>query len=198
MKDVIAIHQLKCPNANSTVQVSVDGVKECHSNTNSLDVFSTRFAKCDTVYPLQIIRPFGKYRVDNQHYLDEFLTDVCSNNCTIEAFVGDKPKRSDAKVSKCQAAYYPCEYCESKGHLLKTQDESLKLKKKKLLEQKTVISNQLAIAEQTNGDPNQIQALKTVLQSVNDAIKNINSKHNNIVWPASTQNGPKRTQEKVI
>ena len=149
------------------------------------------------VYPLQIIRPFGKYRIDNQEYLDQFLTDVCSNDCNIEAFVGDKPKRSTVKMSKCQAAYYPCEYCESKGHLLNMEDKALKLKKRKLHEQKTVITNQLAIAQQCK-DQDQIQVLKTLLLSVNEAIKDSNKKHNNIVWPASTQNGTKRTQEKIL
>ena len=79
---------------------SVDGVSECKSNVNNLDVYSTRFAHCRTIYPLQIIRTIGKHRVDNKHYLDQFLTDVCSNNCHIDVFVGDKPKRSDAKDCK--------------------------------------------------------------------------------------------------
>lgn len=36
------------------------------------------------------------------------------------------------------------------------------------------------------------------MKSVEDSIKNINKKYNNIVWPASTQNGPKRTVENVL
>lgn len=74
--------------------------------------------------------------MDNQKYLDKCLTDLCSNGCTIDVFVGDKPKRSMAKLCKCSAAYYPCEYCESKGHLLHSHDRSLKKRKEELLKQK--------------------------------------------------------------
>lgn len=53
------------------------------------------------------------------------------------------------------------------------------------------------IAEESN-DENQVTVLRTVLSSVEDAIKTLNKKNNNIVWPSSTQNGPKRTVEKVL
>ena len=142
------------------------------------------------------MRPIGKYRVDNQLHLDNFLTDVCSNECHIDAFVGDKPKRSEALCYKGHSAYFPCEYCESKGVLLNTQDNTLKLRKKELLNQLKVINNQIIIAQENN-EEEQVTVFKKVLKTVNNDIKNLNRKHNNIVWPASTQNGPKRTVEKV-
>ena len=43
-----------------------------------------------------------------------------------------------------------------------------------------------------------MKVLKLVQKSVNDAIKTINKSNNNIVWPASTINGPERTKEKVL
>ena len=119
------LHNSKCPTPCSNIQVSLDGVAECKSNLVSLDVYSIRFANCHQVYPIQIIRPLGKYRIDHQAYLDEFLTDVCSNGCEIDVFVGDNLKRANARNCKTSSSYFPCEYCESKGHLLNQEDEDI-------------------------------------------------------------------------
>lgn len=159
-------------------------------------MFTIRFNQCQTIYPLQIIRPIGKYKLDNQHFLDEFLTDCCINNCIIEAFIGDKPVRSNAKLCKSSSSYYPCEYCESKGLLCNTMDRELKAKKKKLHEELNRINNQIANAEDTN-NIEQIEVLRTVQKTVTESIKAMNKKNNHIVWPASTRNGPTRTMEKV-
>ena len=197
MKDIIQIHNMKCPNACSTLQVSLDGVAECLSNTNSLDVYSVRFSQCRTIYPVQIVRPIGKFRVDAQEYLDQFLTDVCSNDCMIHSFIGDSQKRSTARASKGHSAYFPCEYCQCKGQLLQHLDNSLKAKKNSLQKQKSDILTKLSQAND-NEDENEIQTLTSLLCSVNDAIKGLNTKHNKIVWPASSMNGEKRTIEKVM
>lgn len=133
------IHNATCPNATCNVQVSIDGVAECRSNTVSLDVYSIRFAKCRNVYPIMIIRPLGKYCVDNQAYLDTFLTDICSNGCIIDAFVGDNLKRAIARYCKTHSSYFPCEYCTSQGQILNNEDDTLKEKKKELSEQKESI-----------------------------------------------------------
>ena len=195
MKDIIAIHNSKCPNSNSTVQVSLDGVAECRSNMNSLDVYSVRFTKCGQIYPLQIVRPIGKYRVDQQAYLDQFLTDVCINHCFIHSFVGDSQKRSTARAAKGHAAYFPCEYCEARGILLHNLDPSMKTRKANLLKQKASIVSKIEEANQ-NGNEDETQSLTSVLTSINDAIKSINTKHNKIVWPASTLNGEKKNYSK--
>ena len=197
VKDVLHIHRNKCPNFNKTVHVSVDGVSECRSNINSMDVYSTRFFNCRTVYPILIARPIRKYRIDSQKYLDYFLSDVCSNGCKIDAFVADSQKRSNAKVCKGHGSYFPCEYCESKGQLLNSADLSFQEKKIELLRQKDIIHHQLRIAEESHNEE-QIEILRTVQKTVNESIKNLKKTHNNIVWPASTMNGPKRTTEKVL
>ena len=190
------IHKSKCPNFSNAIQISVDGVSECLSNVNSIDVYSTRFDCCRTIYPIQIIRPIGKYRVDNQHFLDEFLTDCCINNCIIEAFIGDNPVRSNARYCKAHSSYYPCEYCESKGHILNILDRALTQKKKVLQDQMKVLKSQISIAEE-NQQVEQVESLKNILKTVTESIKTINRKHNNIVWPSSTRNGTPRTIEKV-
>ena len=196
-KDILAIHNSHCPNPSKHVQASLDGVAECKSNLVSLDVYSIRFDQCHTIYPLQILRPLGKYRVDQQLYLDNFLTDLCSNGCKIDAFVGDNLKRAIARLCKTHASYFPCEYCEAKGTLLNQEDEELKEKKETLKEEKESILNRMFNAQELN-DEEDIQTLTILLKNVNDAIKSLNRKSNNIVWPASSANGQLRTVEKVI
>lgn len=193
----MAIHNSKCPNPSHHVQVSLDGVAECRSNIVSLDVYSIRFANCRCIYPVQIVRPVGKYRTDQQLYLDNFLTDICSNGCKIDAFVGDNLKRAHARYCKTHASYFPCEYCEAKGQLLNQEDEAIIEKERHLLTEKESLSNRLFSAQQLN-DEEDVQSITILLKSVNDAIKSLNRKCNNIVWPASTMDGPERTVQKVI
>lgn len=127
--------------------MSVDGVTETKSTSTSIDVYSSRFKKCRTIYPFQIVRPLGKFRVDNQEYLDNFLTNLCSHDCEILAFIGDNYKRSDARHAKCHSSYYPCEYCEAKGHLLSANDNSLKARREELFKQKKTLKIKLLLSK---------------------------------------------------
>ena len=145
---------------------------------------------------MQLVRPIGKFKVDAQEYLDNFLADVCENHCKIECFIGDSKKRSDARAAKGHSAYFPCEYCECRGQLLHELDSSLKLRKKTLQKQKDDILIKLSSANDNN-DQNEIQILNSMLNSVNEGMKVLNSKNNKIVWPASSRNGELRTIEKV-
>lgn len=196
-KDILAIHNSNCPNANDTIQVSLDGVSECKSNLNSIDVYSIRFTKCRTIYPLKLVRPIGKYRVDQQNYLDEFLSDVCTNNCHIHSFVGDNLKRSTARASKTHSSYHPCEYCFTKGTLLHDVDNSIQSRRNDLIKQKDNLLKKLSDA-QSIGDEDEIQTITAILNHINDSIKLTNKKNNNIVWPCNTYGGPLRTIEEVI
>ena len=63
--------------------------------------------------------------------------------------------------------------------------------------QKEIILKKLEDSKE-NSDEDEIKSLKSLLNSVNEAIKVINRKHKNIVWPASSQNGEMRTMEKVL
>ena len=193
----MGIHNSRCPNSNNHVQVSLDGVTECKSTLNTLDVYSIRFSGCQKVYPIQIVRPIGKYRVDQKQYLDQFLTDVCSNNCIIDSFMGDNPKRATAKNVKSHSSYFPCEYCVARGKLLNKEDREIVNKKCALNQQKISVQAKLEEA-QNNNDEAEVESLTSVLKSVCDSIKTVNRKYNNIVWPSSTQNAPARTMENVI
>ena len=114
----------------------------------------------------------------------------------IQCFIGDNPKRAFARFSKAHSSYFPCEYCEACGKLLSVEDKSLKMKKNALQKQKSNVLNKIAIA-QTNKDSIEVQSLTSVLSSINEAIKTLNRKNNNIVWPSSTQEGTIRTVENV-
>lgn len=162
----------------------------------SLDVYSTRFEGCRTVYPLRIVRPLVKFRPDHQAHLDTFMSDICSNNVQIQAFIGDNPKRAIARNSKTHASYFPCEYCEAKGLLLSNEDLTLRAKKEALNKQKESILNRIVNARELN-DNEELEALTTLLKSVNEGIRSLNRKNNNIVWPSSTMNGPLRTPAKI-
>ena len=149
------------------------------------------------MYPVQIIRPLAKFRPDYQTYLDNFLTDVCSNGCEIDAFVGDNLKRAIARFCKNHASYFPCEYCEAKGQLLSKEDEALMEKKLTLQKQKESILNRLFTARELN-EEEEMETQTSLLKSVNDAIKALNKKNNNIVWPSTSMYGTLRTVEKII
>ena len=129
-----------------------------------------------------------------QKYLEQFLYDICSNDCIIDAFIADKLKRAVAKLCKSHSGYFSCEYCESKGQLLKVLDAGLIKRKQELLKQKENITEQIAQAN----DDTQKNALQTVQKSIDEAIKTISKKNHGIVWPSSTSNGPKRTEEKIL
>ena len=174
----------------------MDGVSECKSNSNSLDVYSVRFSKCRTVYPIQILRPIGKYCMDHKTFLDNFLTDLCINRCHIHSFIGDNPKRAFARDAKSHSSYYPCEYCEAQGQLLFNQDVSFQERKNNLQRQKNTVLLKLTEARDNN-EEEEIESLQLVLQSINDAIKLLKRKNNNIVWPSSTRNGIPRTTEGI-
>lgn len=112
------IHNNVCPrNADSTgAQISCDGVKECHSTSVSLDVYSLKMNNCKCIYPTRIIRPLNKYKgIDNDQQLKLFLEDVFENEINILQYIADSIKRSNAKKSLGHASYFPCEYCFAKG-----------------------------------------------------------------------------------
>ena len=103
-----------------------------------------------------------------------------------------------ARNAKYHSSYYPCEYCQAKGHLLHLQDQDISKKKTELINQKCIIENQIREMENNaEENENRIEALKTVVVSLNAAVKSLNRK-NNIVWPASTRTAEERTSENIL
>ena len=121
MKDVIRIHQTMCRNHSTTLDMSLDGIQESKSSSLSADVFSVSFSKCRVVYPVRIIRPINKFKVDEQVQIKAVIDDINENGCIIETAIGDNPKRSNFRCALCFSATFACEYCESKAKYMKKE-----------------------------------------------------------------------------
>ena len=107
-------HAKTCGQHNQTpiVTFSLDGVQESKSTNASMDIFCIKFKGCRSIYPLKIIKPFNRYKYDEQEEIANVVSDLNVNNVEIEAAVFDNPKRSINKNVKSHAATHPCEYCE--------------------------------------------------------------------------------------
>ena len=192
--DVINLHQSKCPLGNTSLQLSADGVSEARSNLNSMDVYSTRFKNCRVVYPHVLVRPLGKYRMDNRKILSDLVNDILVNDGVIENFVGDNPKRSNAKNSLSHSSLHPCEYCFKKGTSFNVCDPSLQAKIEELREQSEAITAQ--INECTS--PDRMNTLTNIIDTLQSQIRELSKKRSQIVWPASSFGGEPRTREKIM
>ena len=115
MKDVKQHHANTCPNFNPSLKLSLDGIQESKSSSISADVYSVSFKGCRTVYPIRIIRPINKYKVDEQENIGRVISDINENDCHLYVCVCDNPKRSNMRCALCSSATYACEYCESRA-----------------------------------------------------------------------------------
>ena len=113
----------KCPNFCSTLDLSLDGIQESKSSSLSVDVYTVSFKNCRTVYPLKIIRPINKYKMDDQLILKQVLDDINLNECILRTVVCDNPKRCMIRCSLGHCACYACEYCESKAKYFKEPEK---------------------------------------------------------------------------
>ena len=198
MTDVTKIHESRCPNFNTVVQVSSDGVSENKSSINVLDVYSIRFDKCRMIYPCQIVRPIGKFKVDQRTYLDNFLTNVCCAKCHIAAFIGDNPKRVIAREGMGHSSYYPCEYCTCKGTLYKDRDSEVSARKNELIKSRSHLEEKIQKLNYEDQDnEEEIAHLMTVLKNVSKSIKDLNKKKGHIVWPKESFHSEPRSKENV-
>ena len=114
-QDVLKLHQEICPSTteeNTLANISLDGVQESNSSSFSLDIYCLNFHGCRHVYPIRLIKPYEKFRYDEQEELQNVVDDVNEADFTIYTGVFDNPKRSVVKNVKSHAARHPCEYCE--------------------------------------------------------------------------------------
>ena len=93
----------------------MDGVQESKSSSVSEDVYSVSFAGCRTVYPIKIVRPINKFKLDDQAQIKSVLDDINKNECQLENCICDNPKRSIFRCALSAGASFACEYCESKA-----------------------------------------------------------------------------------
>ena len=200
-QDIVNIHESNCENTDPyrPIQISCDGVSECRSNINSLDVYSLRFKNCQFVYPHTIIRPIGKYKMDSKKYLTNFvhdMTNVCG--CLIKAFIGDNPKRAKARDALQHSSFYACEYCFQKAAACNASQNNVAEKKKELENQLRVIDRKLQKAIEENDDAEDIKTLKIMKDSISSSLKETSKKKPHFVWPSDSRNGEPRTKEKIL
>ena len=177
----------------------MDGVSESKSTTNSLDVYTSRFKDCRTVYPHVIVRPLGKAKRDFDRHFSEFLDDLNENECFITALIGDNPIRARARCSLCHSALYPCEYCFSKGTRFKNCDPAVQDKIKNMLRQKRRIEEQIE-EKRNNKEENEeeINLLQSIREHLIASLRDISNNKGHIVWPSSSMNGEIRTKENIL
>ena len=199
--DVISIHESVCPRTGREkreVQLSCDGVQESLSTNITLDVYSIKFSKCKQIYPLRIIRPLQKFNLDHVNQLKNVLDDIYTNNYIISQFIGDQPKRSNARQCLCFSSWYPCEFCFAKGTKIVTNSTENKKAKEKIGLQKDIIREKLAtLKDSASPNAQEVQKLKKLEKELNTAEQKLKVKKSNIVWPKTSMNGPPRTRQEI-
>ena len=194
------IHRAKCPRFSNEVQVSSDGISENKSSVNVIDVYSSRFVGCRTVYPFQLVRPLGRYKVNHKEHLDNFLTNVCCSDCIIKCFVGDSPKRVIARDGMGHSSYFPCEYCFCKGLFFQKNDQTVAERKEQLIKSRDKVQQQIdQLNDNEDIDEEQLEPLMILLDNLKKAIKDIGLKgKGHVVWPSSTFISEPRTKETIL
>ena len=196
--DILAIHEAKCPNPSRCVQISCDGLSECKSNSNSIDVYSIRFDKCNTVYPHTMTRPVDKYKLNPKQYFTYFIQDLCDHSYTIKLFVGDNPKRALAREALNHASLYACEYCFHKATSHEIKNHELEKKRKKLEAQLFTIEERITnLHDQEEMDTEELDTLNSMRSFVMTSLCELKKGKKKVVWPSSSQNGEPRTQAKI-
>ena len=113
-------------------------------------------------------------------------------------FVGDKPKRSDAKDCKSSCSWYPCEYCTAKGVKVNVSDNTMA--KKKIEQQILLIEDQINQCQNEALSPERTQKLENLFSlknELNKSVKALNRK-SNILYPFSTMNSQNRTRRDIL
>ena len=196
------IHEKRCKNLDQCrpVQISCDGLSECRSNSNSLDVYSLKFSKCNTVYPHTIIRPVQKHKVDPNPYFESFIDDILSNHCLIKMFIGDNPKRALARAALNHASSYACEYCTCKATSYQITSEQVQKKTLELKKQVTIIEQRIiSLEDQEERDEEEMETLLAIKSGLMISLKEVNKKRKQLVWPSSSRTGGEpRTKENTL
>ena len=199
--DVISIHESLCPSAathKKEVQLSCDGVQESLSTTVTLDVYSIKFDGCKKIYPLRVIKPLRKVTIDPIQQLKSVVDDIYMNKYKISQFIGDQPKRSNARQCLCFSSWYPCEFCFAKGTKIITNSAEKKKEKDRLSLQIDIVKEKINSVKESGSRNNiELTKLKRLEKELVSAEQKIKPKKSNIVWPKTSMNGPPRTREEI-
>ena len=206
---LIDTHERRCQNFDGKreIDMSLDGVSESKSSTVSLDVYTTRFRNCRVIYPNRVVRPLGRFKVNNLEHLKHVLDDYEKNYCLLKKFIGDNPKRSFVKSTLSHSSNFPCEYCFAKGQRAKTTHASdiMKHESTVIKKQKAEYKRQIELLKSTEGTSTSSDDVDKQIELLNKIIGELdtydfstaNSKRSHIVWPASTRLAPVRSVDEI-
>lgn len=182
----------------------MDGVMESKSSTNSLDCYSMKFNNCRNIYPICIIKPCEKYKIDTQEHLKRVLKDINDNGLVINSAIFDNPKRSDVRCAKCASAKFGCEYCVNCAvSFAKRNTKSIEILKKKYEEKEQQLTQEIEEQlQQTQDDEDENECLTQLRQTLSNIIeeKEVELKKTGkkqLTWPASTRHGNLRTIDEI-
>ena len=191
------------------VQLSYDGVQESKSSAISLDMYTVKFNCCRNIYPLLCIKPYNRYKFNEQFYLKSVVTELNENNITIEDAICDNPKRSVLRSALSHSSLYACEYCESSAesyineeiaHSVQATHLKIENQIKKIDEEIEYLRTSPGSTHRKQMDEDQINLLhefKNELVTKSKMERNkIKIKH--LVWPVNTVNGQARTMNAII
>lgn len=121
------------------------------------------FKKCRSVYPVKIIKPFNRYKYDEQQELADFFEDLNDSDMILDTCVCDSPKRGVLKNVKTYAARHGCDYCECPAVSFKDSSMS---------------KIQLTWPPSTmNGRPRTITAMRRIVDSIENEDENLTKEY---------------------
>lgn len=121
----------------------------------------------------------GKYKVDGKKYLKHFIDDLELNECLIKAFVGDNPKRANARCALQHSSLFACEYCYAKAVSYNMCEAEVQTKKRELENQKHCIEQRIEkIQNDEEHDAEEIETLVKIRDNLIQSIKEVSKKKN--------------------
>lgn len=187
-KDIFKIHEATCKNFEKKLQISSDGMSESKSTNVSIDVYSTRMQNCKVVYPHKLVKPLGKYKIDNSLQFTNFIKDIIDNDGIIEQYIADNLKRATGKGCLNHASTFPCEYCFARGVRYEATVDTNKAKEHLEALRKRI--------KETCTSSKYINEIEKELLQAEKELKP--KKRSHIVWPSSTRKSEPRTTEKIL
>ena len=202
---MIQIHSSICPDHQlhpPVIQLSLDGIQESKSSTNSLDIFSVKFNGCRNIYPISIVRPCERFKYDEQAEMKRVLADINANGLTIDCCVFDNPKRSNMRCAKSACAKYPCEFCEHCAVTFIQSNKTSSVIGKRYEIQERHLSQEISQLQDTQENESDNEDLENLRQMQSDLAKDKKNELSKsgrklLTWPASTMDGNLRTLDAI-
>ena len=184
------------------MHLSLDGVQEAKSSNNTIDAYSVQYVGCRNVYPIKLIKPYNRYKYNEQKMIQSVFTDINSTDIIIDEVICDNPKRAIMRNSLCHSAKFACEYCEAGAvsfineTVHQNGQETIETIQAQLQELDHQILH-LSLEPDTNR--RQVNLLNNMKKTLNEKIvtERKQLKKSNLVWPVSTMNGQPRTINKI-